>query len=103
MIAVADRILCVPLPRDEYSSGGIVLPEWNTRTHGEPLRARVISVGPQVPGDEIRAGMVIWLDPNAVEDDRFSVDGVEYVSPRFSLFSWKDDAGALFGVCEESE
>ena len=90
-------------PRDEISDGGIILPEWGNRSHGEPLKMRVTSIGPDVPGNEIREGMVLWLDPNHCEDDRFKDDGVEYVSPRFKLFDWQKDNGALFGIAEADD
>lgn len=97
--AVANRIVLLPLPR-ENKEGSIFLPEsrgHGTRTRGDAIEARVVAIGPEVRR-EIVPGVVLLLDPSALDDYYFSLEGSEYVSVPDEPFDWKTSKGFFFGA-----
>jgi len=99
MRAVANRIVLLPLPR-ENKEGSIFLPESRgrgTRTKGDAIEARVVAVGPEVRR-EIVPGVILLLDPSALDDCWFKHEEIEYVSVPDEPFHWKEAKGYFFGA-----
>jgi len=79
---LSDRILIKPMPKEEKTASGIVLPD--TLSKDRPEMGEVLAVGPGKPGDDndlipvaVKVGQKVYFTKYGPTE--IKVDGVEYL------------------------
>lgn len=87
LLPIGDRLLIDPIPVDEISAGGIILPDTARTT---PDKGTILAAGEDVKSDKLKEGTVVLFRKN-------SGSSITYDSKEYIILSVKEVIGIITG------